>query len=242
MLFQNRVESLIHDIQFRDLQQTISKWTRNSDELIDGVLLINKFQYPSLDRNKIDDQFKLITNDIRSQLSEHMTGLEKIMTINHILYDVYGFKGDKANYHHPKNSYLNEVIKNKKGNPLLLSIIYLEIAKRLNLPIKGINLPNHFIVGFLDDEYQKSLLDEEKDTHGILFYINPYSKGVILHQDEIADFLRELNLEELPKYFKPCSNIAIAKRIVTNLIYTYTKMNKHEKVAELKKINSFFNL
>ena len=129
LLFQNRVEILIHEIQFKDLIQTVSKWTKTPDKLLDGVLLINKFQYPTLERKEIENQFNLITNDIRSQISEHMTGIEKIMTINHILYDIYGFKGDKVNYHHPKNSFLNQVINNKKGNPLLLSIIYLEIAK-----------------------------------------------------------------------------------------------------------------
>jgi len=240
LLFQNRVESLIHDIQYKDLLQTISKWTRSPIELIDGVLLINKYQYPTLKRKEIEDLFQLIANDVRSQISEHMTGIEKVMAINHILFEVYQFKGDNKNYHHPKNSYLNEVLKSKKGNPLLLSIIYLEIAKRINLPIKGINLPNHFVIGFLDEEYKKPIMPDDSDSYGILFYINPFSKGVILHQDEIADFLRDLNLAQKPKYFKPCNNVAIVKRILTNLIYNYSKMNKPDKVDELKKIISLF--
>ena len=241
LLFQNRIESLIHDIQYKDLIQTISKWLKSPDELLDGVLLINKYQYPSLNRNKIEEQINVLTNDIRCQMSEHMTGIEKIMTINHILFEVHKFKGDKENYHHPNNSYLNKVLNNKKGNPLLLSIIYLEIAKRINLPIKGINLPNHFIIGYLDEEYKKPHSFDEKDTFGILFYINPFSKGIILHHDEIADFLRDLNLEQKPKYFKPCSNKAIVKRMLTNLIYTYTKSNKTEKVNELKEMIRLFN-
>ena len=97
LLFQSRIESLIHDIQYKDLVQTISKWIRSPKELIDGVLLISKYQYPTLNRKEIEDQFNTITNDVKTQISEHMTGIEKIMTINHILFDIYKFKGDKEN-------------------------------------------------------------------------------------------------------------------------------------------------
>jgi len=239
-LFQDRIETLIHDIQHKELHLALLNWMNDSDNLLEGVLLVNKFQYPSLDRKSIEIQIEQITKDIECQISEEMTGLDIVMIINQVLFEVYCFKGDKKNYHNPENSYLNQVLNKKKGNPLMLSIIYIEIAKRLNIPIKGVNLPNHFIVGYLDPEFKLKGFQIEKDAHEILFYINPYSKGVILHHNEIDDFLVDLNLERLPKYYTPCSNVTIVKRILTNLLYSYSKLNNKEKVKQLKSILILF--
>ena len=116
----------------------------------------------------------------------------------------------------------------------MLSILYLEISKRLGIPIKGINLPNHFIVGYLDMDYNKPEYSIDKDNYGVLFYINPFSKGLILQHNEIDEFLLDLDLEQDPKYYSPCDNLAIIKRNITNLIYSYSKVKEKNKIADLK--------
>ena len=93
----------------------------------------------------------------------------------------------------------------------------------------------------LREEIQQNNYLYNRDSYGILFYINPFSKGTILYQDEIDDFLFELKLKQHPKYYSPCNNISIIRRILTNLIYSYTKLNKKKNVTELKKIIQLFN-
>ena len=167
-----------------------------------------------------------------------MTDLEQVIVINNVLYNDYKFKGDKTDYHNPDNSSFIKMMENKKGNPLLLSILYLEMVNRLNLPISGVNLPNHFILGYLDGDCNKSIISS--NNFGILFYINPFSKGHILQHNEIDEFLLELKLDQKPKYYSPCDNIAIIKRLITNLIYSYSKLANKEKVKDFKKLISLF--
>ena len=240
-LFQNRLETIIHDIQLKDVFKQLGKWILNPENLIEGVLIVNKYKYPNINLLSIENLISQLVRDIKSQLNDTLTILEKIQVINKILFDIYGFKGDKTNYHDPENSYFNAVLTKKKGNPLMLSILYIEIAKRIQIPIYGINLPNHFLVGYLEADYQKNNYLYNRDSYGILFYINPFSKGIILYQDEIDDFLFELKLKQHSKYYSPCNNISIVRRILTNLIYSYTKLNERKNVAELKKIIQLFN-
>jgi hypothetical protein len=68
----------------------------------------------------------------------------------------------------------------------------------------------------------------------VLFYINPFSRGTIFNRKEIEQFLAELKLEPRASFFEPCDNIAIVKRIITNLIYAYEKSGYPDKVEELK--------
>ncbi len=240
-VFQHRLESLIHDIQLNNVFKEIGNWILNSKNLLEGVLILNRYKYPNLNQLDIENKINQIVSDVNCKLSDELTPLEKIQVINAILFELYGFKGDKATYHDPENSYFNTVLQKKKGNPLMLSILYIEIAKRTGLPIVGINLPNHFLVGYKDVDYKKSDTVFNRDSHGILFYINPFSKGAILYHDEIDDFLHELKLKQRPKYYAECSNIDIVKRILTNLIYSYSKENNKKLIEELKKINQLFN-
>jgi regulator of sirC expression with transglutaminase-like and TPR domain len=240
-LFQFRLETIIHDIQLKDVFQKLGNWILKPENLLEGVLIVNKYKYPNINLLYIENLITQLVSDIKSQINDNQTALEKIQVINKILFDIYGFRGDKTNYHDPENSYFNAVLTKKKGNPLMLSILYIEIAKRMQIPIYGINLPNHFLVGFLEEDYQQNNYLYNRDSHGILFYINPFSKGTILYQDEIDDFLVELKLEQHPKYYSPCNNISIIRRILTNLIYSYTKLNEKKNVAELKKIIQLFN-
>ena len=74
----------------------------------------------------------------------------------------------------------------------------------MNIPIKGINLPNHFIVGYIKDDISIDNMTQFKED--VLFYINPFSKGVILKHSDIDDFLKEIRLDYNEYYFTPCES------------------------------------
>ena len=240
-IYQQRLESIIHDIQLNNVFKEIGNWILNPSNLLEGVLILNKYKYPNLKFEEVENKIAQLVADIHCKMSYELTPLEKIQVINSIVFDLYGFKGDKINYHNPENSYFNTVLNKKKGNPLMLSILYIEIASRIGLPIVGINLPNHFLVGFKDLDYSNEETVFNRDSHGILFYINPFSKGSILYHDEIDQFLKELKLKPHARYYTECTNIEIVKRILTNLIYSYSKEANKKVVEELKKINQLFN-
>ena len=233
-----KLENIIHEIQFKDIYNSLINWKEaGATNLLDGVILVNKFQYPELNRKKIEKQLKTIVQDAQIEITDHMTGLEKITVLNDIIYTVHGFYGNKDDYYSPSNSFLNIALDQKKGNALILAIIYLEIANRLKIPIKGINLPNHFILGY-PDEIKFEGNNQQGNT--MLFYINAFSSGHILSKMDINEFLNKINTEQKPEYYNPCNNQEIVKRLITNLKYSHKKLGAAEKIKELELLLSIF--
>lgn len=234
-IMQKRIEIIIHTIQFEILQKALKKWAiEEQEDLLKGILILSRYQYPDLDETKIRKSLDQIKQDVWLELNDDLTALEKVKVLNHILFEVHQFSGNITNYHAPQNSFINNVLESKKGNPLMLSVLYMLICKELNIPIYGINLPQHFVLAYLND--YANLIDVNNKTlsNNILFYINPFSKGLMFNQKDIDQFLKQLNLEPEAKYYIPCSNIEIVKRALNNLIFSYEKLGYLEKVDELK--------
>lgn len=235
VLFQSRIEQLIHDIQFEALLRNLSDWKESgAGSLLEGVLIINRFQYPDFDQEQVLKQLEQIQQDIWLELNANLTAFEQVKVINHILFEVYGFVGNIKNYHSPQNSFLSVVLETKKGNPLSLSLIYSIIAQNLDLPIYGVNLPRHFVLAYLD----RLSLYKTNDIYStdVLFYINPFSRGTVFSTGEIDHFLTQLKLEKSPEYYMPCTNIAIVRRALKNLEFSYTKLGESEKVDEINRM------
>jgi hypothetical protein len=236
-LMQKRIETIIHTIQFKALQTSLKNWAeKEQDDLFKGCAIIARYQYPDLDENKLKKQLQQIKQDVWLELHDDLTALEKVKIINHILFEVHQFGGNITNYHAPQNSFINVVLETKKGNPVMLSVIYAIICKELGIPIYGVNLPQHFVLAYVNDF--TNLFDPSNKTlsDNILFYINPFSKGLIFNQTDVDLFIKQLNVEPDTSHYLPCSNLDIIKRIINNLIYSFDKMGYAEKVNELKEL------
>jgi regulator of sirC expression with transglutaminase-like and TPR domain len=236
-LMQKRIEGIIHTIQFKALQNALKNWAENEQEdLFKGCAIIARYQYPDLDENKLKKQLHQIKQDVWLELHDDLSAIEKVKIINHILFEVHQFGGNITNYHAPQNSFINVVLETKKGNPVMLSVIYALVCKELGIPIYGVNLPQHFVLAYVNDF--ANLFDPSNKTlsDNILFYVNPFSKGLIFNQADIDSFIKQLKVEPETKHYLPCSNLDIIKRILNNLIYSFDKMGYAEKVQELKEL------
>jgi regulator of sirC expression with transglutaminase-like and TPR domain len=234
-ILQQRIEIIIHKIQFDNIEGQLVNWVRRDQgNLLKGILLVARYQYPDLDESKIIKQVEQIKQDVWLELNNNLTALEKVRVINHILFDVHGFGGNTTNYHAPQNSYINNVMESKKGNPLSLSILYLIIAQDLSIPIYGVNLPEHFVLAYVDEESQFPVYGESPNK--VLFYINPFSKGAVFSSKEIDAFLKQLKLPLEQTYYEPCPNTDIIKRVLRNLILAYEKLGYPAKVKELENL------
>jgi len=233
VLFQNRIEELIHDIQFDAVAKSLKQWAEaEGASLLDGVMIINRYQYPDFDQEKLLKTLEQIQQDIWLELNTNLTAFEQVKVINHILFQIYGFSGNTMDYHSPKNSFVSEVLESKKGNPLSLSLIYSIISQNLDLPIYGVNLPHHFILAYLDRFSLYKTNDIFKTD--VLFYVNPFSKGTVFSKKEIEYFLEQLKLEPQEEFFKPATNISIIRRALSNLENSYTKLGNEDRVKEIK--------
>jgi regulator of sirC expression with transglutaminase-like and TPR domain len=228
-LLQERIENLVHKIQYQNVKEDLALWNQSGGfDLLRGILIINKYQYPDLNEQKIINQLEAIKRDIWLQMIYEASPVEKIKLINHIFYNVYGFSGNTTNHQDPRNSYLSEVIESKKGNQISLAIIYSIIAQKLDIPIYGVNLPQHFILAYADEQ------EKTEEENGILFYINAFNKGYIFGKRDIDQFLRQLKIHPEKFFYEPCSNTDILKRVLRNLISSYEKAGAMEKAKELQ--------
>ena len=241
LIFQSRIEQLIHDIQFNNVRTKLEHWIAAPDkDLLEGALIINEYQYPNLDENVLREKIQKIRKDIWLELNDYQTAYEKVRVFNKIFYGRYEFAGNSKDYHSPLNSFISTVLETKKGNPLTLSLLYSVIAQSLDMPIYGVNLPNHFILVHLDENGTKASFNEGNE-HGALFYINAFSRGGIFDDNEIKAYLNGINKPSTREYFEPCSNSAILVRMLTNLINSFQQIGNKEKVDELIQLRALFD-
>jgi len=198
--------------------------------------MIARYQYPDLDEIKLKKQIQQLKQDVWLEIHDDLTALEKIKIINHILFEVHQFSGNITNYHAPQNSFINVVLETKKGNPVILSVVYALVCKELNIPVFGVNLPQHFVLAYVNDYANLYDTNHKTLSDNILFYVNPFSKGLIFQQKDIDSFLKQLNIEPENKYYLPCSNLEILKRVLNNLVFSFEKLGYIEKVEELKSL------
>ena len=242
ILLQERIENLVHKIQFRNIKRELELWyIGGSFDLLQGIITINKYQYPDLDEQKIINPIEDIKRDIWMQMLYDMSAAEKVKLINHVLYGIYGFSGNTANHQDPQNSYISQVLDSKKGNQILLAVIYSVIAQKLDIPVYGVNLPQHFILAYVDESRSESSpIPQNEFENRILFYINAFNKGIIFGRKDVDSFLKQLNLRPVSHFYEPCSNVDIIQRVLRNLISSYEKLSAVEKTTELEELLAIF--
>jgi len=232
-ILQAKIHEIIDIIHRTGLQRDLQKWAaEGGQDLFEGYFLISRFRYPELNKQAINNQLDKIRLDAWLELNFMLSPLDKVRILNNVFYDICGFKGNIDNYHSPDNSYINRVLETKKGNPISLAIIYSIIAQRLNIPVFGVNLPQHFILAYKDDSSLQDMSSFKGNLYldplmhaDVLFYINAFNKGAVFSKWNIDNFLKQLNIKPQEIYYEPCSNIEIIMRVCRNLIFSYEKLN-----------------
>lgn len=241
LLFQSRIENLIHEIQHQNVKEDLQKWIDSSHkDLLEGALIVARYQYPNLNESQVKQSIQEIRKAIWLELSDHQTAYEKIRIFNKIFYGTFLFSGNSKDFHSPLNSCINTVLETKKGNPLSLCLLYSIVAQSLDMPVYGVNLPNHFVLTYLDEDKLNPFIDTNNE-HGALFYINAFARGGIFDELEIKEFLKGINKPEAREYFEPCSNSTIIARMLTNLVNAFQQSGNAEKVRDLIELRDLFD-
>ena len=230
---QERIENVIRKIQTNTLKRGMERWkSEGGHNLLYGAYLVARFHYPDLQYEQLNEKVEKIKKDIWLELNNELTALEKVKVMNYFFYDIHRFNKNLKKAYSPQLYLVNHVLETGKGSPVMLGLIYAELAKRLNLPIYGVNLPRNFVLCYYDQDYHE-------DPNNILFYINPSDRGTVLGLKELKHFLKHLKIDEKPFYFTPCSGMEVIERLIINLQYVYERSGQAEKAESLK--NLLFN-
>ena len=182
--------------------------------LAEAALLIASEEYPGLDIGAYLARLDEMAATLRRRLRADISPADTIIALNRFLFDEHGFSGNAADYYDSRNSFLNEVLDRKRGIPLTLSLVYIEIGRRIGLPVRGISFPAHFLV--------KCRLRE-----GTLV-LDPYAKGNSLSFDDIAQRVKSLHHGVAPPrsviagMLATASNKDILVRMLRNLKGIYS--------------------
>ncbi|SHI60539.1 Regulator of sirC expression, contains transglutaminase-like and TPR domains [Hymenobacter daecheongensis DSM 21074] len=223
---QQRLEDLIHNLQFEGLQQRLRVWRDSGGEnLLEGMWLLNSYQYPDADLQALGRAIEQLRFEVWTLLRPDMHPADQVQALNYVLFRTHKFAANTQNFHSPANSMLHLVLETRRGNPLTLCVIYLLVAQRLNLPIFGVNLPNLFVLTY-----------QPQDLAVLPFYINCYNRGLILSRTDIEHYVAQLNLSPNDIFYEPCSHLDIVRRALRNLMMSFEKMQEPAKAAEVGKL------
>ncbi|MCF8325736.1 MAG: transglutaminase-like domain-containing protein [Leadbetterella sp.] len=226
-VLQKKIEDLVHDLHLSNLSADLESWKNNNHtDLMTGLWLIAKYQYPDLKVETLNQEMKNIQMKVWVNTHEKMHPNDMVKILNDVIFEQLKFEPNIKNFHSPSNSMFNLVLSQKKGNPVALSCLFILLAQRLDLPIYGVNLPNLFVLIF--------------DYPGYRFYLNPFNRGQVFLEKDIDDYLKQMNIEPNEKYYKSCSNIEIIKRILTNLSFAYQKIGEEDKQNEVNQFLKIF--
>ncbi len=228
-----RLYSLLNRIRYEELSSFLIDWASSEkSDLLEAWLHVTEYFYPTFNKVTVNEHLAEIINDIWLEMNDNLTALEQIKVFNHIFYEIHGFKGNIEDYHNPENSFINKVLENKTGNPLSLSIIYMIIAQRVELPVRGINLPDHFVLTYMGERFDTTGMKIYFDRP--LFYINAFSGGSVFSSNGINTFLLKLGLEPLPSFFEPCSHNEIIMRMLNNILVSFEHAGQPQKTIGIK--------
>ena len=238
-VIQKRIEDIIKQINFETIKNEFVKWLNSEEhDIIEGAFWIAKFHFPDIKLLDIKLYLEDIVKKIWIEIDYKHTANEKIKIINYFLFKEYKFIGNVDNPKSTSNYFINHVIESKKGSPVLLAIIYLWMANRLNLPVYGVNLPYNTILAYTK---QSTLFINDTCKSPVDFYINPFNQGNILDKKEIDKFLEKIQMPSQNKFYSPCSNIEIIGSLLNELVFIYKKTDNFDKLNHLKMLIELTN-
>jgi len=187
--------------------------SREDDEidLAEAALLIAAEEYPRLDLALYLERIERIGDLARDRAYGAETALDFISALNTVLFDELEFHGNTENYYDLRNSYLNEVIDRRTGIPITLSLVYIEVSRKIGFAASGVALPGHFIV------------KHTAETGEV--FIDPFNRGRLLGEVGCAELLASMSGGKLalkPEHLIAASRKLILTRMLSNILGIYS--------------------
>jgi hypothetical protein len=239
-LTRQRIEELVHSIQYDGLYNELTAWVATGGaDLLRGFLIATRFQYPNLEEEKLLSDLNKLTRSVWLELNDNLTSLEKIKVLNHVLFGINEIGGEITDTHVPDHFFLNNLLQSHRGNAISIGILYIIIAQKLTLPVKGVDLTGNFISCFT--HVPADFKDDYKPVSEVKFYINPFAMGAVFTRKEILLYLEKAGIEPAVNCFSPTDNITVMKRWCYDLMQAYLEHGMKEKARELKSFLRILN-
>lgn len=233
---QDRIEILIHRLHHSDLLVDFNTWISSSrQELLYGAIIAARFQYPEMNVAGLLQEVEKLRRNTWLELNSYLTSLEQVNVISSILYNYFGLKGGEITFTNPDDFLINKVMEGRRGNNMSNGILYLILCEMLDIPVKAINIPRHFVLAFFDD--MEAMNQEAKPDYQkhIQFYIDSVSGQVFTHKD-VDNYFKRISVPAVSSYYKPLNNKRVIQLLLEDLskcFQTEKNMYKHQELIEM---------
>jgi len=222
-ILQTKIENLIHDFQWQSVKTRLQVWKESGGmDLLEGMWILATYRYPDYRFDQLKLEMDQLYYEVWPQMREELHPMDQVKVLNTAIFEQLKFGPNSKNFHAANNSFINNVLSSKKGNPISLCVIYMWIAQKLGMPIYGVNLPNLFVLTY--------------KQNGLQFYINVFNKGLIFNKIDIDNYIAQLNLTPNEIYYNPCSNLEIIRRVIRNLMMAFEKSGETDYKDELSEL------
>ena len=199
----------------REFTRLISRPEEDLD-LGRAALVVAGEEYPSLE---VDEHLRTLdrfAEEVRARTGAGMPAVEQASILGRYLFAEQGFQGNSADYYNPENSFFNRVLERQTGIPITLSLLFIEVARRVGLRCRGVGMPGHFLVGL-----------EGEDV-----YFDPFNGAPPLTPGDCRRLAEQLFGERLSwndGYLAPCTKYEFLFRMLNNLKVVYERTDEPQK-------------
>lgn len=203
--------------EFADL---VDRGINSPRKLERAILELSRIGNPTLRTEDYSKKLDRLSQQIGDDIAYTPSMKEKMNILLQYVFRELKFRGDAKDYHNPENAFLDRVIERRKGLPIMLSMVVLFIARRLNLPFYGVNMPIHFMLMY--------------QTPNQEILIDPFDGGTIVTYDQCYYFLKKNGIEPRPEHLKKADEVDILARCIRNLMHSFAKNHQDDRERDLK--------
>jgi regulator of sirC expression with transglutaminase-like and TPR domain len=222
----SKIRSIIHQLTFpslkTDFHEVLEKGVRNRKSLELAVFTLSRFGNPTLRITDFEKQLDHFSTMVEPTIRYRLDERRKMKQLIKFVFEDLNFSGDTEDYHNPANCFIDQVIRRRRGLPISLSMVVMFIARRLEMPFFGINMPIHFMLNYVSEKEE--------------VLIDPYDNGAIVSYDQCYFFLKKNNIEPKPDHFKIATDLEILIRCIRNLIHSYERLEQTTYAEDLKEL------
>jgi len=187
-------------------------------DLARAALLVARHFCPQLDVQAYLGRIDQVAEDVRDRLGDESAPLVLLQEVRQTLFIRHEFRGNREEYYDPRNSFLSDVLDRKRGIPLTLGILFLEVGWRLGLQVEGVNFPGNFLVRFVGEE--------------VRLLLDPFDNGAIRFEDQAQELLDRGYgglVRNRPDFLRAATRRAMLVRLLTNLKGVYLGREDHPR-------------
>jgi len=224
----NHVRDLLLRSMIKEQLRSVRRLPNGDIDLEEGVFVLSRYRYRDIDPLRYTEQLNTYASELKETLSSVTDKTELFRKTITFFVEEKGFNGNRGDYFSDENHYVNRVMDTKVGIPITLSVVYLLVGKRINLPIHGIGLPGHFVLRYTPGPGQH-------------IYFDPFNSGKVLTAADCEELVKNLGFNFTDEYLSPVSNRQILERILRNIIVMLEKRQEKDRVETIRQFIDTLN-